>query len=146
MNIDSTSFTKIKQMTTFAYADLRRITLSDVDLSGIDLEAADLSYSDFSKVNMSNGNLKRVRMESVLLVNSKLNKSEIVTQLSVENTNHLKSKDILKVNYNINSSTNLVKNPNISKIVKNKDIPNDTSHIIPVKQNNTINDIVGKAI
>lgn len=64
MGIDSNSFAKIKQLSTFSYSDLRSVTLKDVDLSGINLEYADLSYSNLFNVNMRESNLKSVTMSA----------------------------------------------------------------------------------
>lgn len=78
MGIDSISFYKIKNRTTFEKADLRGIKLKSIDLSYINLEEADLSNSEISKVNLSYSNLKKVRLMYAVIDSSSFILSSMV--------------------------------------------------------------------
>jgi uncharacterized protein YjbI with pentapeptide repeats len=77
MNIDSTSFDKIKKSTTFAKSDLRGVNLERVNLSGINLEDADLSYAELSGINISEGRMRRAKFVGVSAQNSNLSNSDL---------------------------------------------------------------------
>ncbi|MBK9730527.1 MAG: pentapeptide repeat-containing protein [Chitinophagaceae bacterium] len=57
MKMDSGSFARIKQMTSFASADLRGASLKHADLSGANLKHADLKDADLGEANLNNANL-----------------------------------------------------------------------------------------
>lgn len=57
MELDSISFAKIKQTTSFASADLRRADLRGADLSGVDLQGADLKDAQLAEIDLNRANL-----------------------------------------------------------------------------------------
>jgi uncharacterized protein YjbI with pentapeptide repeats len=57
MNIDSGTFTRIKQNTLFAGADLRGMNLKGLNLSGINLNKANLNGADLSDTNFKGADL-----------------------------------------------------------------------------------------
>jgi uncharacterized protein YjbI with pentapeptide repeats len=58
LNIDSSSFDKIKRNTTFSNADLSGANLKNVDLSWVNLKNANLKDADLSGTSFKNANLK----------------------------------------------------------------------------------------
>jgi uncharacterized protein YjbI with pentapeptide repeats len=72
INMDTTSFAKIKRSTSFAMADLRGANLKGAELSGIDLNEANLEYADLNEANLSGANLSKAN-----LLGTKLNKTNL---------------------------------------------------------------------
>lgn len=93
MSIDSTSFDKIKQSTSFSHADLRgaelpgaalggtnlnRSDFQDANLRGADLTGADLRQANFSGANFETANLSYANLERADLSWAKMNKANLV--------------------------------------------------------------------
>lgn len=57
MDLDSMIFARIKEQTTFSYAKLDKVDLSNLDLSGVDLERSYLKEANLKKSNLSFSNL-----------------------------------------------------------------------------------------
>jgi uncharacterized protein YjbI with pentapeptide repeats len=77
MDIDSTSFNKIKSKVDFSYSDLRNSSLKHIDFSGINLESADLSNADLTGINFDNSRLRDVTMTGAILNEATLNNTDI---------------------------------------------------------------------
>lgn len=82
MRIDSHSYSKLKLMTSFAYADLRDKDLRNLDMSGLDLEKADLSNADLRGTNLKHTNLKfsliwGAKMDNAILDNAYLTRANL---------------------------------------------------------------------
>ena len=73
MNIDSSSFMKIKQRVTFEAAGLESADLSSLDLSCINLSRADLSHCQLIKSNFHHANLEGANFEKSELTKSCFN-------------------------------------------------------------------------
>ena len=72
MNIDSSSFDKIKLKTSFSGADLSKADLKEIDLTEADLKGADLTEADLKKVI-----LKRADLTKAKLWAANLNKADL---------------------------------------------------------------------
>ncbi len=77
MDLDSTSFNKIKSKVDFSYADLRDSKLKQVDFSGINLESADLSNADLTGINLNDSRLREITMTGAILNEATLNNTDI---------------------------------------------------------------------
>lgn len=58
LQMDSASFTAIKQQVSFSFADLKKVNLKGINLSGADLKGANLHDADLSGANLSEANLQ----------------------------------------------------------------------------------------
>ena len=82
MNIDSSSFDKIKRKTSFAGAELSGANLRKVDLSGAELrwanlKQADLSESDVSEVDLRGANLVEANVRMANLSRTDLKRADM---------------------------------------------------------------------
>ncbi|MEP7127924.1 MAG: pentapeptide repeat-containing protein [Chitinophagales bacterium] len=77
MKMDSGSFAGIKQMASFASADLRGASLKHADLSGANLKNADLKDADLGDANLSNANLWSANLWGVNLNNANLSGADL---------------------------------------------------------------------
>ena len=68
MNINELSFRKIRQQSTFAYAELEEGRLGGINLSGIDLMRA----------NLKSANLTGARLDSAILLETNLSRAKLV--------------------------------------------------------------------
>ncbi|MBX7108641.1 MAG: pentapeptide repeat-containing protein [Chitinophagales bacterium] len=73
LHMDSASFRKIKQKTSFAMADLQRANLKNADLSGIDLRGADLKDAALEQANLNDADLR-----DAILWGANLNKASLL--------------------------------------------------------------------
>lgn len=78
MPIDSGSYAKIKQSTTFAGADLRGANLSGFDLNGVDLENANLKDADLRGSQLREANLRRASLWGAKLDSVDLSSADLV--------------------------------------------------------------------
>ena len=82
MAMDSSAFHKIKNRTTFAYADLRKADLSGVNLNGVDLRqanlwGANLQHTNLSGANMRHADLRWADLNEALLKKATLNGADL---------------------------------------------------------------------
>jgi uncharacterized protein YjbI with pentapeptide repeats len=77
LKIDSTSFNKIKRLSHFSGADLRKSDLQGVDLSGADLKDADLSDADLSGSNLNGADLRNANLWGAKANNSYFVKADM---------------------------------------------------------------------
>ena len=77
MNIDSSSFAKIKLKTPFSQADLRGVDLRGADLSGADLEKAQLKDADLRWANLKRVNLKHADLWGANLKRADLKEADL---------------------------------------------------------------------
>lgn len=90
MDIDSGSFARIKQRTTFSGADLRGVDLSGIDLSGIDLTKAHLGDAKLNGTNFAGADLRKVSFWGANLDSAAFFKSDMrQADLSWADMNHV---------------------------------------------------------
>ncbi len=77
MEVDSSSFNKIKRETTFAHADLRKADLSGVDLNGVDLRKANLWGAKLQNTNLSGANMRHADLRWADLNEAVLQKTNL---------------------------------------------------------------------
>lgn len=77
MNMDSSSFNSIKQLASFAHADLQGADLSGADLSGIDLTAANLEDANLRAARLDSATLKNANLWAAQLSESSLQKANL---------------------------------------------------------------------
>lgn len=93
-NLDSSSWSKVKQRVSFAHADLTKANLSGLDLSGIDLSMANLHAANLSHTNLSSAKLSKANFHSAQLDSSDLSGAEMVrANLDWAEVNHAKLSD-----------------------------------------------------
>jgi uncharacterized protein YjbI with pentapeptide repeats len=94
LKMDSVSFQKIKQQTSFAYARLRNADLQGSDLRGIDLKGADLQNTNLSNANLNeatlhDANLLGARMNNTSLGSADLSRANLQwAELNMANLEH----------------------------------------------------------
>lgn len=77
MKMDSGSFSRIKQSTPFAGADLRGANLKNADLSGANLNAVNLKETDLSDADLSRAGLKDANLWAANLNNANLSGADL---------------------------------------------------------------------
>lgn len=77
LGLDSGSFAKIKQKTTFAHAELRNADLSGADLSGVNLEQSDLMNVNLSSADLSRSNLSHANLWGAMMHNANLSAADL---------------------------------------------------------------------
>jgi len=77
MEMDSTSFDKIKRTVPFYEADLGGARLSGTDLSHVDLRGANLTDADLSNANLAFANLKGARFWGAKLRQARFTKAKM---------------------------------------------------------------------
>ncbi len=113
MNIDSSSFAKIKKNAVFARADLRGANLKGGDMSGINLKGANLRGADLSGANLKGANLEganlwEVNLNQANLSGTNLKKTDLrwahlnkaILTLSNLNGANLQNAQLIKADFN----------------------------------------------
>lgn len=116
MNLDSLSFAKIKQATSFAGADLRRADLKGADLSGVDLQGADLKDAQLTEADLSGANLWKADMWGVNLNKANLDSANLKrAELSWAEVNEA---DLRKANLNgVNLTNAKLRNSDFREVI-----------------------------
>ncbi len=79
MDMDSISFSKIKQNINFSGADLRHADLHDLNLSGINLNYSNLEGANLQRTNLNNAELRGANLSYANLNNSSLEWTNLVS-------------------------------------------------------------------
>ena len=77
MDIDSSSFDKVKAKASFAEADLRNADLRGTNLSGANLQGANLSTANLSEADLREVDLRKANLWGTNLVRADLRKADL---------------------------------------------------------------------
>ncbi|PCJ66458.1 MAG: hypothetical protein COA58_06685 [Bacteroidetes bacterium] len=77
IKMDSNSFSRIRQSTSFSQADLTNADLQGIDLSGIDLSGANIEDANLSWANLKGANLRGVNLSRANLTGADLTGADL---------------------------------------------------------------------